>query len=355
MLPLRGQNNVQGNADMGGMPNMVTGYQPVDDEEVRERLERIWGMAPPSEPGLTIPEMILAARDGRIRALWIQGEDVAQSDPDQSGVIEALEALEVLIVQELFMSETARYADLVLPAAGALEQEGTFTNGERRVQHVRPAVAPPPGARPDWEVARDVANAMGESWGYSGPGAVMDEIAQVAPRLFGGIAYRRLGREGLQWPCPSYDHPGTATVHADGFLRGKGQLTALDFVPSPEHGVDGFPYLLVTGRVLHHYNVGTMTRRTPSRELAPEDALEIHPNDARREGIRDGDEVVVSSRWGRTTVHAYQSRRVMPGTVFLSFHYPETHTNALVGLNLDPQSKCPEYKVTAVRMALANR
>ena len=351
MLPLRGQNNVQGNADMGGMPNLITGYQPLNNPELRQRLEQIWGGVPPEEPGLTIPEMIDAAARGDIHSLWIQGEDVVQSDPNETHVREALSNLDFLVVQELFFSETCHYAHLILPAAAALEQEGTFTNGERRIQHVRPAVTPPGEARPDWEAIRDVAVKMGANWNYQNPGEVMEEIARVAPHFFGGVSYDRLEGDGLQWPCPSPEHPGTVTVHGDRFLRGKGQLVAIDYIPSPEHGVEGFPFLLITGRLLEHYNVGTMTRRTPNQELVPEDVLEIHPADADREHIADGEQVNLESRWGSTTVKAKHSRRIAPSTLFLSFHYPETHTNRVTGPHLDPQSKCPQYKAVAVRLA----
>jgi formate dehydrogenase alpha subunit len=351
MLPLRGQNNVQGNADMGSMPDMITGYQPVADAKARRRAEGVWGAAPPARPGLTIPEMIAAAAKGLLRALWIQGEDIAQSDPHQSRVLEALSTLELLVVQELFPSETARFAHLVLPAAGVLEQDGTFTSGERRMQRVRAAVAPPGAARPDWAAVCDVARAMGLAWSYAGPGEVMDEIARVAPHLFGGVSLERLEPDGLQWPCPAPGHPGTAIVHADGFVRGRGRLMAVDYAPSPEQEVAGYPYLLITGRVLDHYNVGTMTRRTPSVELVARDVLEIHPADAARDGVTDGGRVLVESTWGAAEVAARHSRRVAPGTLFLSFHFPETGTNRLVGPHLDPLSKCPEYKLTAVRIA----
>ncbi|MDJ0714186.1 MAG: formate dehydrogenase subunit alpha [Prochloraceae cyanobacterium] len=350
MLPLRGQNNVQGNADMGGMPNLITGYQPLNNPELRQRLQKLWGSVPPEEPGLTIPEAIEAAAEGKIRALWIQGEDVVQSDPNETQVRKALSRLDFLVVQELFFSETARYAHIILPAAGALEQEGTFTNGERRIQHVKPAVPPPGEARPDWEAIRDVAIAMGASWNYQNPAEVMDEIAKVAPQLFGGVSYDRLDRDGLQWPCPSPEHQGTETVHADGFLRGKGKLVTIDYEPSPEHGIEGFPFLLITGRLLDHYNVGTMTRRTPQQEIVPEDVLEIHPQDASSAAISDGEKVNLESRWGATTVKAKRSRRIAPGTLFLSFHYPETHANRVTGPHLDPQSKCPQYKAIAVRL-----
>ncbi len=350
MLPLRGQNNVQGNADMGSMPDQLTGYQPLDDPAVRARFREVWGQDPPLEPGLTIPEMLAAARERRIRALWIHGEDVAQSDPDETRVLEALDALDLLVVQELFLSPTAERAHLVLPAAGVLEQEGTFTNAERRIQHVQPALAPPGEAKPDWHIMIEVARALGLPWSYDSPAAVMDEIGRVAPALFGGVRYGRLGGDGLQWPCPDADHPGTPIVHATGFLNGRGRLTAVDYLASPEHDVTGYPWLLITGRVLHHYNVGTMTRRTPSRILAPVDELQVNPEDAGRLAITDGDQVDVESRWGRTRVPVRLSSALNPGTVFLSFHFPETHANRVVGPYHDPRSKCPQYKATAVRL-----
>ncbi|HXK25422.1 MAG TPA: formate dehydrogenase subunit alpha [Myxococcota bacterium] len=350
LMPLRGQNNVQGNADMGSMPAQLTGYQPLDDALARARIAREWGAAPPEEPGLTIPEMFEAARARALRALWIMGEDVAQSDPDEARVLEALESLDFLVVQELFLTETARRAHVVLPAAGYLEQEGTFTNAERRIQHVRPALAPPGDARPDWIAVREVARALGADWRYASPGEVMDEIARVAPALFGGVSYARLEGDGLQWPCPSAEHPGTARVHERGFLRGKGLLVAVPPLRSSEHDVPGHPYLLVTGRVLHQYNVGTMTRRTPQQHLAPADWLDIHPEDARREGIAAGRHVVVSSRWGEARVAARITPRTPPGILFLSFHQPETHANRITGPARDPRSNCPQYKATAVRL-----
>jgi formate dehydrogenase alpha subunit len=355
LLPLRGQNNVQGNADMGSAPDLVTGYQPVADPGVRARVAAVWGAPPPEAPGYTIPEMLEAAARGEVRALWIQGEDVAQSDPCEGEVRAALERLELLVVQELFLSETGRYAHLVLPAAGALEQDGTFTNAERRIQRVRAAVLPPGEARPDWVVACDLARALGCDFRYASPAEVMDEIARVAPALFGGVAYDRLEGDGLQWPCPTREHAGTATVHADGFLRGRGRLSTVRYVPSPESAVPGFPLTLVTGRVLDHYNVGTMTRRTPSLALAPEDLLDVHPRDAAAAGVRDGERVAIESRWGRTEARARLSERVTPGTLFLSFHFPETHCNALTGPQRDPESNCPEYKLTAVRLCPASR
>jgi formate dehydrogenase alpha subunit len=353
MLPLRGQNNVQGNADMGGSPNLITGYQPVADPAVRAHAAAVWGQAPPAEPGWTLPEMLEAAERGALRALWIQGEDPAQSDPNETHARAGLARLELLVVQELFLSETARYAHVVLPAAGVFEQDGTFTNGERRIQRVRAAVPAPGRARPDWQVVRDVARELGLDWRYASPAEVMEEIAAIAPRLFGGVRYERLEGEGLQWPCPSLDHPGTATVHADGFLRGRGRLSAVRYVPSPESAVPGYPLTLVTGRVLDHYNVGSMTRRTPSLALAPEDRLDLHPRDAEAAGVREGERVEIESRWGRTTARARITERVAPSTLFLTFHFPDTHCNVLTGSQRDPESNCPEYKVTAVRIRRA--
>jgi formate dehydrogenase alpha subunit len=350
MMPLRGQNNVQGSADMGTMPGQVTGYQSLRAPEVRNRLQQVWGKVPPEEPGWTIPEMIDAAARGDLRGLWVQGEDIAQSDPNEAHVIKALSHLDFLMVQEMFFSETARHAHLVLPAAGALEQEGTFTNSERRIQRVRPAVRPPGEARPDWSVIRDVAVAMGASWHYPEPADVMDEIARVAPHLFGGVSYDRLGADGLQWPCPEPGHAGTARVHAEGFVRGKGRLVSIDFAASPEQCSADFPFVLVTGRVLEHYNVGNMTRRTPQRELVGEDFLEVHPDDAAAKGLAAGDFVELESRRSHVRARVHLSTRVTPGTLFLAFHYPETHTNRLTSSYTDPESKCPEYKITAVRL-----
>jgi predicted molibdopterin-dependent oxidoreductase YjgC len=280
----------------------------------------------------------------------VQGEDLAQSDSNQTHVLAALARLELLVVQELFLTETARRAHVVLPAAGVLEQSGTFTNAERRVQRVRAAVPPPGEARPDWEVIRDAARALGLGWRYADPAEVLDEIARVAPALFGGLSAARLDGDGLQWPCPTPDHPGTATLLANGFLRGRALFSVVPYVASPEAAVAGFPLTLVTGRVRDQYNVGSMTRRTPVSALAPCDWLELAPEDADRLGLGDGGRVRVASRWGETEVAARRSDRIAPGTCFLSFHHPESHTNRLVGPHRDPESACPEYKVTAVRV-----
>jgi predicted molibdopterin-dependent oxidoreductase YjgC len=297
--------------------------------------------------------MLAAARAGRLRALWIQGEDVAQSDPDETRVLEALERLELLVVQELFLTETARRAQLVLPAAGFLEQDGTFTNGERRIQRVRAVLRPPGEARPDWEVARDLARALGLDWRYAAPADVLAEIARAAPVLFGGVSQARLGADGLQWPCPDAAHPGSATLHAGGFARGRAELAVVPFVESPEADARGYPLALITGRVRDHYNVGTMTRRTAQRALTQRDALALHPDDAARLGLRSGAPARIESRHGACEARVRIDAGVLPGTAFLSFHFPETHANRVVGPSCDPESHCPEYKLTAVRVAPA--
>jgi formate dehydrogenase alpha subunit len=347
LLPLRGQNNVQGNADMGAMPDLLTGYQSPSNPRVHERFTRAWGRPPPVEPGLTIPGMLEAARDGRLAALWICGEDIAQSDPFEERVLEALGALEFLVVQELFMTETARRAHLVLPAAGALEQEGSFTNAERRIQRVAAAVAPAGQARPDWRVAVELARALGEDWRYDGPADVLDEIADVAPQLFGGAFAARLSGDGLQWPCPTPGHPGTERLSS---LGGRPRLRVVQPAPNPEHDVPGRPFLLITGRVLQQYNVGSMTRRTPQARLWDGDLLEVHPADAVRLGLADGALALVESRWGAVELRVRLADRVGPGTLFLSFHDPATHANRLVGPCEDPVSHCPQYKATAVSL-----
>ncbi len=353
MLPLRGQNNVQGNADMGSQPYALTGYLKLDDAIARERLAAIWGKAPPTEPGKTIPEMFDAAVAGGLRAMWIQGEDVAQSDPNQAHVVRALGSLELLIVQELFQTPTTEFAHVVFPAAAVLEQEGTFTNGERRIQHVRPAVRPPGQARAAGEVIRDMGVAMGAGWKYQRPAEVMDEIARVVPDLFGGVSYDRIEGDGVQWPCPTRDHPGTRTVHAERFVRGRAMLTCVEYSP-PQDSLDAaHPVVLITGRVLDHYNVGTMTRRTPSSEIVGKDYLEVHPEDAARLGIEDGASARIRSRWGEAVAAVRVTRRMLPGTTFLTFHFPETQTNRVVGPCADPMSKCPDYKVVAVSISPA--
>ncbi|MBI2962837.1 MAG: formate dehydrogenase subunit alpha [Deltaproteobacteria bacterium] len=347
--PLRGQNNVQGAADMGCEPSLLPGYQRVDDPAARARCEAAWGRALPARPGRRLPQMYAAARRGEIRGMFLFGEDVVQTDPDSRRTREALERLELLVVQELFLSETARLAHVVLPGASALEKDGTFTNGERRIQRVRAALPPLPGSRPDIEILAALMRASGCPQPTADPAAVMDEIARLAP-IYAGVCYARLEGDGLQWPVPDASSPGTPILHRTTFPRGRAQLCRVEFVPSPGFGG---ALTLVTGRVLEHYNAGTMTRRTPNRVLRPDDRLEIHPRDAAARGIADGAPVRIRSAYGEARARARVSEQVPAGVVFLSFHYPETAANAVTGDVRDRRSDCPEYKVTPVEIAPA--
>jgi formate dehydrogenase major subunit len=347
--PLRGQNNVQGAADMGCQPDMVTGYGRLDDPGVARRFERAWGRPLPTEKGLDIPAMYDAAVAGDVRAMFILGEDVVQTDP-ASHAERGLRALEFLVVQELFLSETARVADVVLPGASFLEKDGTFTNGERRIQRVRKAIEPPGQARPDWKVLCDLMAATGLPQSFEHPADIMAEIAEIAPG-FAGVAYERLEPHGLQWPVPSPGHPGTSILHRDSFPLGRAVLARVPYEPSPvlEHQAR-FPLLLTTGRVLEHYNAGTMTRRTDNRRLSPADQLELNPRDAGAAGVGDGEAVRVVSPFGEARAVARVTDRVAVGQAFLSFHFPETGTNRLISRVLDRVADCPEYKLTPVRI-----
>jgi formate dehydrogenase major subunit len=345
--PLRGQNNVQGAADMGCQPDLLTGYGDVTDEATRARFAAVWGRPPPSSPGLTIPGMYDAARRGELRALFILGEDVARTDPAVH-VDAALSALDFLVVQEIFLSETARRADVVLPGASFLEKDGTFTSGERRVQRVRRVLPPVPGARPDWQILCELMAATGWPQTYRGPADILDEIARVAPP-FAGLSYPRLEAGGLQWPVPDGEHLGTAILHRDGFPRGRGHFACVAPIPSPALTAsrDDFPLLLTTGRRLEHYNAGSMTGR--GVEGAPSyDVLELAAVDAVRFGIAGGARVAVTSPWGTAEAVAALSPRVAAGTAFLSFHGTATATNDLISPVLDRFTGCPEYKVTPV-------
>jgi predicted molibdopterin-dependent oxidoreductase YjgC len=345
--PLRGQNNVQGAADMGCQPDLLTGYQDPENPEVRRRFEAAWGRPLPRRPGRVLHEMYDAIAAGDLRALVVFGEDLVQTDPDTHHVRRTLESLEFLVVQELYLSETASLAHVVLPGASFLEKDGTFTNGERRIQRVRRAIAPSGHARADWQILIDLMAATGLPQPFDSPAGIMDEIARVAP-MFAGVRYPRLEGDGLQWPVPAADHPGTPILHTDTFPRGRGRLSRVEYLPSPEHGA---VLTLVTGRRLEHYNTGSMTRRTPNRTLVSEDVLEMHPADAAARGIADGAPVRVTSAHGEARVRAHVTDRVREGTVFLTFHFPETGTNQLTGPVRDRLTGCPQFKVTAVEVA----
>lgn len=350
--PLRGQNNVQGSSDMGALPTTLTMYQPVTDAAVRARFEARWGVTLKAERGLMIPEMFDAAIAGKLKAMYAFGEDIAQTDPNVGHVVKALRALEFFVVQELFMSETAKLAHVILPGASFLEKSGTFTNAERRIQKVNRVVAPPGEARADFDIFVELATRMGGSLGFTTPAEAMDEVAALTPAL-AGVSHERLGRKGLQWPVPDAAHPGTEVLYEHGFgtANGRAQLARLPWQPPGEAADDEFPMVLVTGRQLAHYNAGTMTRHTPNAALHPTDCLEIHPHDAEFLGIADGDEVEVESRRGAVRTFAHVTDRSASGEVFLSFHFPEVLTNLLTSGNTDAATRCPEYKISAVRVS----
>ena len=356
--PLRGQNNVQGACDMGALPNYYPGYQSVAVEAARDRFQQAWGASLSLKPGLTVVEMFDGAEAGRIKAMYILGENPLLSDPDVNHVRRALEHLEFLVVQDVFLTETAELADVVLPGASFAEKSGTFTNTERRVQRVNPAVPPPGQAREDWRVICDLARRLQPQppaapyagWQYETSARVMEEIAALTPS-YGGIRHERLADQGLQWPCPSLDHPGTPILHVGRFVRGRGRFVPVDWLPPAEQPDDEYPLVLTTGRVLYHYHTGSLTRR--SRGLAaiyPEERIEIHPEDGRRLGIADGACVRVSSRRGSVTARARITERTQPGLVFMTFHFPEAAANALTIAALDPVAKIPEYKACAVKV-----
>ena len=349
--PLRGQNNVQGACDMGSFPHELPGYRHVSDDAVREIFENLWQRPLLSEPGLRIPNMFDSALDGSFRGLYVQGEDIAQSDPNTSHVTAALKALDLLVVQDLFINETAKLAHVFLPGTSFLEKDGTFTNAERRINRVRPVMAPRTGKH-EWQIPCEIAQAMGYIMAYDSPREIMDEIAALTP-TFAGVSFEKLDKLGsVQWPCNGKAPEGTPTMHVDEFVRGKGRFVVTAFVPTTERSTRRFPLILTTGRILSQYNVGAQTRRTPNVFWHAEDILEIHPHDAEDRGITDGDEVTMGSRVGETTLRAIISDRMPPGVVYTTFHYPVTGANVVTTDNSDWATNCPEYKVTAVQVSL---
>jgi formate dehydrogenase major subunit len=348
LLPLRGQNNVQGSSDMGALPDTYTQYRPVGDEQVAQAFEARWGVPLSREKGLTIPQMFDAAVGGELKAMYIFGEDVAQTDPNTAHVVKALESLEFLVCQDIFETETTKYADVILPASSFLEKTGTFTNAERRIQLVDAAIDPPGEARTDFDIITALSRAMGHDMGFAAPEDAMREIAAMSPH-FAGVTYERLGRKGLQWPVAP-DGTDAPILYADRFdlPGGLGQFSALPYKEPGDAADDDFPLILVTGRRLQHYNAGTMTRRTANLQLLDSDWLEIHPDDAERLGLSDGAPVEVRSRVGQIEIEARVTERIEPGHVFTAFHFPEVRTNLLVGSSSDVNTSCPEYKVIAV-------
>ena len=349
--PLRGQNNVQGACDMGGLPNVFSGYQPVTDAANRKKIAEAWGVANlPDWAGMTMTEMLPAIAQGGIKALYIMGENPALTDPDSDHAIRAMQALELLVVQDLFLTETAKLADVVLPAASFAEKDGTFSNTERRVSRVRQAIPQVGQAKPDWQIICEIAGHLGYPMKYAGPEEIFEEIRRVTPS-YAGISYQRLEAGGLQWPCPNAEHPGTVYLHKDRFSRGLGMFFAIEHRDPAEMPDAEYPLYLTTGRLLYQYHSGTMSRRAPGLvEKAPECRVEMAAADAARYGIADGQQVRVRTRRGKITAKAQISDKAVPGTIFLPFHYAEASANKLTNAALDPVSKIPEYKVCAVQI-----
>ncbi|MQT14203.1 formate dehydrogenase subunit alpha [Segnochrobactrum spirostomi] len=351
--PLRGQNNVQGSCDMGSFPHEFTGYRHVSDDATRDIFEKLWGVPLSNEPGLRIPNMLDAAVEGAFKGLYIQGEDIVQSDPDTHHVAAGLEAMECVVVQDLFLNETANYAHVFLPGSTFLEKDGTFTNAERRISRVR-KVMPSRSGMADWEITLAIAKALGVEMHYDHPSEIMDEIAATTPS-FTGVSYAKLEAMGsVQWPCNEKAPEGTPIMHIGGFSRGLGKFMITEYVATDERTTGRFPLLLTTGRILSQYNVGAQTRRTENTVWHPEDVLEIHAHDAENRGIRDGDWIKLESRAGATTLRVKISDRVAPGVVYTTFHHPDTQANVITTDYSDWATNCPEYKVTAVQVAPSN-
>ncbi|MCP4381025.1 MAG: formate dehydrogenase subunit alpha [Hyphomicrobiales bacterium] len=351
--PLRGQNNVQGACDMGSFPHELPGYRHISEDATRATFEGLWGVTLEHEPGLRIPNMLDAAVDGFFKGLYIQGEDILQSDPNTQHVAAGLKAMECVVVHDLFLNETANFAHVFLPGSTFLEKNGTFTNAERRIQPVRKVMESRSGME-DWEITMAIANAMDLPMNYNHPCEIMDEIAALNP-TFAGVSYDRLDELGsIQWPCNEAAPAGTPVMHQDGFVRGQGRFIVTEYIPTDERTGPRFPLLLTTGRILSQYNVGTQTRRTANAVWHQEDRLEIHPHDAEQRGVRDGDWVKLASRVGATALRAEITERVAPGVVYTTFHHPDTQANVVTTEYSDWATNCPEYKVTAVQVSPSN-
>ena len=352
--PLRGQNNVQGSCDMGSFPHELPGYRHVSDDKTRAQFEKVWGVKLDNEPGLRIPNMFDASIDGSFKGLYIQGEDIAQSDPDTQHVTHALEGLECMVVQDIFLNETAKFAHVFLPGSSFLEKNGTFTNAERRISRVR-KVMPALAGKEDWEATVALSNALGYPMNYKHPSEIMDEIATLTP-TFTGVSYDRIDElESIQWPCNDEAPDGTPTMHVEEFVRGKGLFVVTEYIPTEERTTGKYPLILTTGRILSQYNVGAQTRRTANNMWHDEDRLEIHPHDAEQRGVKDNDWVGVTSRAGDTVMRAKITERMQPGVVYTTFHFPESGANVITTDNSDWATNCPEYKVTAVQISLVSQ
>jgi len=352
--PLRGQNNVQGACDMGGLPNVYTGYQKVTDAATRSKMEEAWGVSDlPDQPGLTVTQMVPRAYAGALKAMYIIGENPLVSDPDLNHAEKSFARLDFLVVQDIFMTETAQQADVILPATCFAEKEGTFSNTERRVQRVRKALEPPGSAREDWRITAELARRMGYPMHYESARDIFEEIARLTPS-YAGITYDRIDRQGIHWPCPSPEHPGTPILHTQQFTHGKGVFHSIDYI-APAEQVDGeYPLYLTTGRVLYQYHTGTMTRRTEGlNDRAPESFVEISETDAANHKLTDGAKIRIASRRGKITARVKISDQAVDGTVFIPFHFAEAAANRLTNAALDPVANIPEYKVCAVKIEQA--
>jgi formate dehydrogenase alpha subunit len=348
--PLRGQNNVQGACDMGALPNMLPGYQGLKDEKAIDKFSRVWGVDFAVGSGKTLGEMMDGAIEGSIKSLFIMAENPMLSDPNLNHVKEALESLELLIVSDIFMSETAKLAHVILPGASFIEKDGTFTNTERRVQRVRKAIEPVGNSKADWEVLCGLIKALGSSADYSSPLEIMEEIRRLIPS-YGGITYERLEKESLQWPCPDINHSGTKFLHKGKFVRGVGKFTVNDYEESSQLPTEKYPFILTTGRIQHHYHTGTMTRRAWALDREyPNGFMEINPQDAEKLGLKERKKAMVASSIGEITVEVKITDKIIQGVVFIPFHFGEVAVNKLVGRNLDPTVQIPEYKVCAVKI-----
>jgi len=352
--PLRGQNNVQGACDLGGLPNVYPAYQPVTDQAVTQRMEEAWGVSGLStQPGLTVTKMMPKAHDGELKALYIMGENPLVSDPDLNHAEKCLSNLDFLVVQDIFMTETAKLADVVLPSKCYAEKEGTFSNTERRVQRVRKAVDAPGEARDDWEIICEIAKRMGFDMAYENSSQIMEEIAAVTPS-YAGINYERIEYEGIHWPCPNAEHPGTPVLHREQFTRGMGLFHAIEYIDPAEQIDDEYPMYLTTGRVLYHYHTGTMTMKTEGlNERSPDCFIEISKEDAEKYSLAEGAMASVASRRGDIQARVVISDKAVSGTVFLPFHFAEAAANKLTNAALDPVSGIPELKVCAVKLSSA--
>jgi formate dehydrogenase major subunit len=348
--PLRGQNNVQGACDMGGLPNVYPGYQSVSDHQIGEKFGKAWGAKLSTQPGMTVTEMLKAAMAGEVKAMFVMGENPMVSDADIQHVEKSLEALDFLVVQDIFMTETAKLADVVLPGVSFAEKEGTFTNTERKVKRVRKAIELIGSSRQDWEILCDLSTRMGYPMSYDDPSKILEEVGQLTPS-YSGIYYDRIETDGLHWPCPNRAHPGTPYLHKDRFSRGLGLFHAIEYLPPEELPDKEYPYMLTTGRIYVHYHTGTMTRRSPSLNKEVEEGfVEINPRQAKELGIRQGEKIKVLSRRGEIEIKADLSERMERNTIFIPFHFVESAANMLTNPAFDPIAKIPEFKVCAVKI-----